>query len=106
MAQIVRTTLQNASRTAVTRQHDMIVSFDTLAERLTITWDKNNDGVLEPTERVTNRGLDTGILFADPAVLGVSGEALASPITGTSVATINGLPSLTFHRDGSVSSDA
>jgi hypothetical protein len=46
VAQIIRTTLQNASRTAVTRQHDMIVSFDTVGERVRQHWDSNNDGVV------------------------------------------------------------
>jgi prepilin-type N-terminal cleavage/methylation domain-containing protein len=106
IAQIVRTTLQNASRTAVTRQHDMIISFDTLGERISTTWDANNNGLRNGTERVTYRGLDTGILFADPAVVGVSGSAIHSPISGSAIARINGLPSIVFHRDGSVSSDA
>ncbi|HEY9228250.1 MAG TPA: type II secretion system protein, partial [Gemmatimonadaceae bacterium] len=51
IARIVRTTLQNASRTSITRQHDMIVAFDTLGDRIRITWDLNNDGVAGPNER-------------------------------------------------------
>jgi Tfp pilus assembly protein FimT len=110
VAQIIRTTLQNASRTAVTRQHDMIVSFDTVGERIRQHWDANNDGVVNTTgpnpERVTFRGLDNGILFTDPSVNGVSGSAIHSPITGSAVVVVNGMPTITFHRDGSVSSDA
>ena len=37
---------------------------------------------------------------------GVSGAAIHSPITGSSVVTVGGMPTITFHRDGSVSSDA
>lgn len=109
IAQIIRTTLQNASRTAVTRQHDMIVSFDTVSERIRTHWDANNDGLVSagpPAERVTYRGLDNGILFTDPSVNGVSGTAIHSPITGSAVVTVGGMPTITFHRDGSVSSDA
>jgi prepilin-type N-terminal cleavage/methylation domain-containing protein len=110
IAQIIRTTLQNASRTAVTRQHDMIVSFDTVGERVRLHWDANNDGLVtttgSTTERVTYRGLDNGILFTDPSVNGVSGTAIHSPITGSAVVTVGGMPTITFHRDGSVSSDA
>jgi Tfp pilus assembly protein FimT len=110
VAQIIRTTLQNASRTAVTRQHDMIVSFDTVGERIRQHWDANNDGVVNTAgpnpERVTYRGLDNGILFTDPSVNGVSGSAIHSPITGSAVVVVNGMPTITFHRDGSVSSDA
>jgi Tfp pilus assembly protein FimT len=106
VAQIIRTTLQNASRTAVTRQHDMIVSFDTVGERIRQHWDANNDGLVSPGERVTYRGLDNGILFTDPTVNGVSGAAIHSPITGSAVVLVSGMPTITFHRDGSVSSDA
>ena len=106
IAQIVRTQLQNASRASITRQHDVIVSFDTLGEQMVTTFDANNNNNIDSGERVSYRGLDTGILFADPAVNGVSGAAISSPISGASIGTVNGLPSLTFHRDGSVSSDA
>src|SRR5579885_221498 len=63
---IVRTTLQNAARTAVTQQHDVIVSFDTLGEKLRIVSDTNNNNTIDPGERVTYRSLDQGILFTDP----------------------------------------
>jgi len=106
IAQIVRTQLQNASRASITRQHDVIVSFDTLGEQMVTTFDANNNTIIDPGERVSYRGLDTGILFADPAVKGVSGSSITSPISGASIGTVNGLPSLIFHRDGSVSSDA
>lgn len=106
IAQIVRTQLQNASRNAITRQHDVIVSFDTVAQQMITTFDANNNGTIDNGERVSYRGLDTGILFADPSVRGVSGAAITSPISGATIGIVNGLQSLTFHRDGSVSSDA
>jgi len=106
IAQIVRTTLQNAGRTAITRQHDIMVSFDTLGQRMVTTYDANNNGQADIGERVTYRGLDVGILFADPSVNGVSGNSISTPISGSAVATKNGMPTLIFHRDGSVSSDA
>ncbi len=103
---IVRTTLQYASRTAVTQQHDVIVSFDTVGERLRIVSDTNNNAVIDVGERVTYRSLDQGILFTDPSVNGVSGVSIHAPISGATVAIMDGMPTLTFHRDGSVSSDA
>jgi prepilin-type N-terminal cleavage/methylation domain-containing protein len=106
IAQIVRTQLQNASRASITRQHDVIVSFDTLGQQMVTTFDANNNGIIDAGERVSYRGLDTGILFADPTVKGVSGNAITAPISGATLAAINGMPSLVFHRDGSVSSDA
>lgn len=106
VAQIVRTTLQNAGRASITRQHDMIVSFDTTGERIRVAYDANNDGIINPGERVTYRGLDVGILFADPTVNGVSGSAIHAPVSGAAVTRVTGYPTVTFHRDGSVSSDA
>jgi prepilin-type N-terminal cleavage/methylation domain-containing protein len=106
IATIVRTTLQYAQRQAITRQHDMVVSFDTTGERIRTFWDMDNSGTITSTERVTWRGLDVGVLFTDPAVNGISGTAIHLPVTGAAIATLSGYPTLTFHRDGSVSTDA
>lgn len=106
IATIVRTSLQYAQRQAITRQHDMVVSFDTTGERIRTFWDQNNSGFIDNQERVTWRGLDVGILFTDPNVNGVSGTVITEPISGSQVATVNGYPTVTFHRDGSVSTDA
>jgi prepilin-type N-terminal cleavage/methylation domain-containing protein len=106
IATIVRTSLQYAQRQAITRQHDMVVSFDTTGERIRTFWDQNNSGFIDSQERVTWRGLDVGILFTDPAVRGVSGTVITDPVSGSLIATVNGYPTVTFHRDGSVSTDA
>jgi prepilin-type N-terminal cleavage/methylation domain-containing protein len=106
VVQIVRTTMQAASRTAVTQQHDVIVSFDTVGQRIRVVNDLNNNGTVEPGERFSFRGLDQGVLFADPSVIGVSGTSISSPITGATISTLDAMPTITFHRDGSVSSDA
>jgi prepilin-type N-terminal cleavage/methylation domain-containing protein len=106
IAQIVRTTLQYAQRQAITRQHDMIVSFDTSGERIRTFWDANNNGQLGTGERTTWRGLDVGVLFTDPSVAGVSGVAIQKPVNGANISTLAGWPSVVFHRDGSVSTDA
>ncbi len=106
VAGIVRTTLQYAEREAITRQHDVIVSFDTTGERIRTLWDANNDGAVSDSEHVFWRGLDAGVLFTDVGTNGVSGTAIHSPVSGVSIDTISGYPSITFHRDGSASSDA
>jgi prepilin-type N-terminal cleavage/methylation domain-containing protein len=106
IATIVRTTLQYAERQAITRQHDMVVSFDTTGERIRTFWDADNSGTITGTERVTWRGLDVGILFTDPAVNGVTGTSIHDPVSGAAIATLSGFPTVTFHRDGSVSTDA
>src|SRR5262245_34918569 len=58
IATIVRTTLQYAQRQAITRQHDMVVSFDTSGQRIRTFWDGDNSGTLVNGEKVTWRGLD------------------------------------------------
>jgi prepilin-type N-terminal cleavage/methylation domain-containing protein len=106
IATIVRTTLQYAARQAITRQHDMVVSFDTTGEKIRTFWDVNNDGTYENTERITMRGLDVGVLFTDPSVKGVSGTSIANPVSGAAIKSLNNWPTITFHRDGSASTDA
>ena len=106
IATIVRTTLQYAQRQAITRQHDMVVSFDTTGERIRTFWDGNNSGTPNGSERITWRGLDVGVLFTDPSVQGISGATITKPVNGAAIATLNGYPTVTFHRDGSVSTDA
>ena len=106
IATIVRTTLQYAQRQAISRQHDMVVSFDTTGERIRTFWDGNNSGTISTNERVTWRGLDVGVLFTDPSVKGLTGTTITLPVTGAQIATLTGYPTVTFHRDGSVSTDA
>lgn len=106
IATIVRTTLQYAQRQSITRQHDMVVSFDTTGQRIRTFWDGDNSGTITGAERVTWRGLDVGILFTDPSVNGVSGTVITKPVSGSQIASLGGYPTVTFHRDGSVSTDA
>ena len=106
VAEIVRTTLQDAQRQAITKQYDMVVSFDTTGERLRVLWDANDDGQISPGERTLFHGLDVGVLFTDPTVNGVSGNPITKPVNGAGIATLTGYPTITFHRDGSVSTDA
>jgi type II secretory pathway pseudopilin PulG len=106
IAQIVRTTLQNAQRQAITRQHDIVVSFDTSAERIRVFWDANNNGQYQTSERVVWSGLDAGVLFSDPTVHGVAGTTINRAVSGSNIRTLDGWPTITFHRDGSASSDA
>lgn len=106
-AQQVRGTLQTAQRTALTRQYDMIVSFDTPNNRMLVSPDSNNSGTLEAWEQGTWRPLGTpeGNRFVIPP-RGFSALPLTSAVIGSTMKKLNGFPILTYHRDGSVSSDA
>ncbi len=103
-ARTVRVALQNAERLAVTRQYDVVVSFDTTNRRIRILEDNNNNATVDPGEHVIFEQLEDSVHFAVPPA-GVSGSA-GSAIAGSSIRTVDNMPTLIFHRDGASSSDA
>src|ERR1700744_5900758 len=62
----VRTTLQTAQRLAITRQYDVIVSFDTVNQQMKVVEDLNNNYLIDAGERTTYTPLDQGVKFAVP----------------------------------------
>jgi len=102
-ARQVRMTLQVAQRLAVTRQYDVIVSFDTVNQTIRMVEDLNNNGVADPGERVTWHPLHEGTHFATPPA-GVYGTVSQS-VFGAGVQTIDGMPSVIFMRSGASSTD-
>ena len=103
-AQQIRSVVQTAQRTSLTRQYDVIVSVDTAKFGLRIAEDVNNDGIIEPGEWKFWRTEGDFNRFAAPP-LGVNGVVNTS-VVGSTLKTVDGYPSITFHRDGSASSDA
>ena len=103
-ARTVRAALQNAERLAVTRQYDVVVSFDTTNRRIRILEDNNNNATVDAGEHVTFAQLEDSVHFAVPPA-GVSGSA-SSAINGSSIRTVDNMPTLIFHRDGAANSDA
>ena len=103
-ARVVRGALQQAQRNAIQRQHDVLVSFDLAQNRVRIVEDLNNDGIVGQGERVTWRPLEDGARFATPPVT-IGGTRSTSAIVGPRVRTVDGMPSITFHGNGSASSD-
>lgn len=101
-ARVVRTTLQNAQRLAVTRQFDVVVSFDLATHRMRVLEDHNNNNAVDAGERVTWRSFDDSVHFATPPA-GFDGVAPSSPIAGPNVVDIDGMPSVVFRRDGAAS---
>ncbi|MDQ6888217.1 MAG: prepilin-type N-terminal cleavage/methylation domain-containing protein [Gemmatimonadota bacterium] len=102
-ARIARSSLQMAQRLAITRQHNVIVSFDLGNQRVRVAEDSNNTGGIEPSERVTYAVMDGARFLLPPA--GVAGSTATGAVTGTNITTISGMPSIIFRRDGSSSSD-
>jgi prepilin-type N-terminal cleavage/methylation domain-containing protein len=99
----LRGTLQHAQRLSIVRQYDVLVLFDLDGRRLRIVEDVNNNRIADSTERVAVRPIEEGITFIVPST-GVNGS-VSSPIVGANLREIDGLPSITFHRNGSASSD-
>jgi prepilin-type N-terminal cleavage/methylation domain-containing protein len=103
-AQQIRSVVQTAQRTSLTRQYDVIVSVDTIKFGLRIAEDANNDGIIEAGEWKFWRPEGDFNRFAVPSV-GVNGVVTTS-VVGSTLKTVDGYPSIIFHRDGSASSDA
>jgi prepilin-type N-terminal cleavage/methylation domain-containing protein len=103
-ARLLRTTMTQAGRLAVLRQHDIIVSFDVAKSTMIVIEDTNNSGALDAGERSTTKPFEEGVGFVIPAK-GISGSTPTAPVIGTSVKTINSLPSVIFRRNGAASSD-
>ncbi|MEO8333755.1 MAG: type II secretion system protein [bacterium] len=102
-AQQVRSVFQTAQRTSLTRQFDVIVSVDTSAFGLRIAEDSSNDGIIQTNEWKFWRPTGEGNRFAVPPK-GLNGT-VSSPVVGSNIRSVSNLPSITFHRDGSTSSD-
>ena len=102
-ARLIRINLQNAQRLAVTRQYDVIVSFNLANNRLRIVEDGNNNGAVDTGERVSWRVLEDSVRLAVPPA-GLNGVVTAQ-VTGANLKTIDGMPSVIFRRDGAASSD-
>jgi prepilin-type N-terminal cleavage/methylation domain-containing protein len=107
MAQQVRSVLLTSQRTSLTRQFDVIISIDTMRGGLRIAEDANNTGTIEPGEvrfwRPTGRA--EGNVFAVPP-RGFSTPTVTSSVVGSQLRSLDNLPSIVFHRDGSASSSA
>jgi prepilin-type N-terminal cleavage/methylation domain-containing protein len=104
-ARVIRVLLQEAERNAITRQSNVIVSFDMTYNRLRIVQDYNNNDTINVTDVVQYRKLPEGAHFATPSWPGINGTTVSSAITGAGMQTVSGMTSVIFRRDGSASSD-
>jgi prepilin-type N-terminal cleavage/methylation domain-containing protein len=102
-ARLIRMSLQNAQRLAVTRQYNVVVSFDQARNKVRVLEDNNNNSTVDAGERVTWGTLEDGAHYATPPT-GVNG-GVAGSVVGTDVRTIDGMPSIIFRRDGAGNTD-
>jgi prepilin-type N-terminal cleavage/methylation domain-containing protein len=89
-----------AERQAITQQHDVVVMFDVPNNLIRIHDDTNNNGVVDPGERVRGMPLGEGIVYGRPS------SVTPRPMGGGTVSftkVVAGLPAVVFHRDGSAS---
>lgn len=91
--------VMTAQYRAVLRQHDVRVSFDTIAGHLTVHEDVDNDGASDAGEPLQIVALEEGIRFTRAGLLvGGAGEAAVSFRPDAA-----GVPTVTFHRHGAAS---
>jgi prepilin-type N-terminal cleavage/methylation domain-containing protein len=99
----VQIALQQAQRTAIVRQTDVMVSFDTTGRRIRVVYDANDNHQVDAGEPVRWTPLDDGTRLIVPPV-GVQLTATAS-VVGNSIANRDNYPTVYYHRDGAVSSE-
>jgi prepilin-type N-terminal cleavage/methylation domain-containing protein len=102
-ARLVRMSLQNAQRLAVTRQYNVVVSFDETHQKVRVLEDNNNNSTVDVNERVTWATIEDGAHFAIPPN-GING-GVATAIVGTDVRVVDGMNSIIFRRDGAGNTD-
>lgn len=102
---LVRSVLQTAQRNAITRQSNVVISFDSAGHRLRIFDDLNNNGSIDAGELVQYRQLAEGSIFVQPNWAGVNTTVPSGAVIGSGLVTIASLPSVVFGRDGSASSN-
>jgi prepilin-type N-terminal cleavage/methylation domain-containing protein len=105
-ARAVRGVLQIAQRSAITRQSNVIVTFDSTSNRMTVLEDINDNGTADAGERLTNKPLEEKVRFIAPTMGKVAGGSTSRFIAGSSLQYVASQPRLTMRRDGSSSSDA
>ncbi len=105
---LARVILQEAQRNAITRQSNVIVSFDVSYNRFRIVQDYNNNDTINTTDLVQWRNMADGAVFAQPGwtgALGADSTAPTASFAGAQLVTISGLPTIIFRRDGSASTN-
>jgi Tfp pilus assembly protein FimT len=96
----VATSLLGAQRAAVTRQHDIIVLLDATNQTIRIHDDANDNHVLDAGERVRAIPLGDAVVLGQGPAPPHSGVG-PGPVTFTK--QVDGVPALTFHRNGAAS---
>jgi prepilin-type N-terminal cleavage/methylation domain-containing protein len=97
-AQAIGTSLLTAQREAVSRQHNVLVVFDTVTSTIRTVWDANNNEIADGTEKSRAFQLPERVKFARPS--GIPARPSA-PDRMSTMAQLAGKPMLVFQRSGS-----
>jgi Tfp pilus assembly protein FimT len=101
-ARQLRAALAQARALAVERRSDVIVSVDTIGNRVRLLHDVNGDGKADLGEEALWQRLTGGVHFVSPAS-GVNGAPSPS-VSGNNIIDVESMPSLVFRDDGSAAS--
>jgi prepilin-type N-terminal cleavage/methylation domain-containing protein len=93
--------VMSAQQRAVLSQRNVLVVFDSAANRVIVHEDTNNDGVRDANERERALDLEPGVYFTrGGAPVGPPGDSVLN------MRRTNGLPMFVFRRNGSASESA
>jgi prepilin-type N-terminal cleavage/methylation domain-containing protein len=97
--QQLASTFMMAQRTALNKQHNVVIALDTANGYVRVHLDSDNDGVLDAGENINTLKLESGVAFGRGSVSGMwFGNQSASFVKKQ-----GGSPALTFNRNGSAS---
>ncbi len=98
-ARTVGLSLMVAQREAASRQHNVLLVFDTAAHNITTVWDENNNARPDPAEKTRPFLLPERVVLGRPSTVSALGSASAGVPT---MLTNGGSPMLVLQRNGSV----
>lgn len=99
----LQATLQQAQRSAIVRQTDVMVSFDTAGKRVRVVVDANGNRSYDVGEEIRWHPLEDGVRFGTPPS-GVQ-TAGGAPVVGNAIVVRDNYPTVFYHRDGALSSE-
>ena len=98
----VASTLTAQQRNSVLRQHNVVLAIDSANSRIRVHYDLDNDGTVDGGENTHVVELEEGVVFGR----GVATARAAGGAMNTFTDTQDGMPALTFRRNGSASTEA
>ncbi|MBT3774519.1 MAG: prepilin-type N-terminal cleavage/methylation domain-containing protein [Gemmatimonadales bacterium] len=101
-AVLVASSINAQQLAAVLRQHNVVLAFDTVENRLRVHYDEDNDNTIDTAENWYVIELDDNVRFS-------LGGATARPLGSTPISVTgaqDSIPALTFRRNGSASEES